>query len=74
MQPAIESAAHAISLDAIRQKRSPIFPCWYQPPPPDTDAAGKPLADIDPSKMLTGNILSKAAPGKPIGRNRPRPA
>lgn len=61
MQPAIESAAHAITLDALKEKRTPIFPCWYEAPPPADDAAGPPLADIDPGKMLTGNILSKAA-------------
>jgi hypothetical protein len=61
MQETIESAAHAITLDALREKRSPIFRCWYEPPPGEA-AADKPgLVDLQPGEMLEGNIADLVA-------------
>lgn len=57
MQPAIEAASEKISLDAIRRKRSPIYPIWYLPPEVEEDAS-QPLAELDPGDVLSGNLLS----------------
>jgi hypothetical protein len=44
MMPAIEQACHTLSLDTIREERSPIFRTWYAPPPADPTRA--PFADV----------------------------
>jgi hypothetical protein len=44
MMPAIEQACHTLSLDTIREGRSPIFRTWYAPPPEDPERA--PFADV----------------------------
>ena len=37
MEPKIEDACRAISLESIRKRHVPVFPVWFEPPPAPTD-------------------------------------
>jgi hypothetical protein len=57
MQPAIESACHTLSLDGIKQGRSPIYPLWALPPDPAAaEKEQKKLADLDVGDPLQGDL------------------
>ncbi len=58
MGPAIDSACHQASIDAIRNKVSPIYPIWFLPPPADAgiDHSQDKIADYDPGNVLGGDL------------------
>ncbi len=59
MMPAIEQACHTLSLDAIREGRSPIFRTWYAQPP--QDPARDPLADIQTDDLPDAQLGDQSA-------------
>ncbi len=56
MQPAIDSACHAISIDALREGKSPIYPIWFAPPPSAAESAEAPFADLGVDDPLAGDL------------------
>ncbi|HVY46197.1 MAG TPA: hypothetical protein VHB21_09975, partial [Minicystis sp.] len=58
MGPAMDDACQKATIDAIRNRRSPIYPVWYPPPPADGSAGAQkaPFASYDPGNVLQGDL------------------
>lgn len=60
MQPAIESAAHELSLDVIKEGRTLIYPVWFEPALVEQDAKKQPFSDMgENNKDPLGGDLQK---------------